>query len=69
MIRQYAKFSHYHPWTHRILLLISIAIFAVSTFMLLVKSEVIFGLGLIALFFPLILFSKASDYRRKFFSH
>lgn len=68
MFRAYAYFSVNHPVMHYTNLLAVLMIFIVSCYQLLANESLIFAAGLLFVVFPVIVFARSSDYKRKYLS-
>ncbi len=66
MFRSYAHFSVNHPLMHKTNLLLVLSIFVISCYQLLANESIEYAAGFIFVMLPLIVFSKASDYKRKY---
>lgn len=62
----YAHFSVKHPWAHRIILLVVLLVFMVSCYQLLNNEKLIYCLGCLFSFLAIVLFSRASNFKRKY---
>ncbi len=65
----YAHFSVKHPWGHRTILLIVLVVFLISCYQLLSNENLVYGLGCLFAFLAILLFSRASDFKRKYLGH
>lgn len=66
MIRSYAYFSASHRMAHLYLILMTFAVFVFSAWSLLSNENLVYAAGVVGPVVPLILFAKASDYRRAY---
>ncbi|RWX56192.1 hypothetical protein EDI28_07865 [Photobacterium chitinilyticum] len=66
MVIKYARFSQKHPKTHVTFVALMVLSIIVSMALLLLQEKLIFTFGLLIAIFPLVLFAKASDYRKKY---
>lgn len=68
MFRLYAHFSVNHPLIHKTNILITLAIFILSCYQLLENNNLQYAIGFVLVAIPTLIFSKSSDYKRKYLS-
>ncbi len=68
MFKSYAHFSVNHPLAHKTNLLLLMIFFLTCSYQLLANEKIEYALGFIIVIFSIVIFAKASDYKRKYLS-
>lgn len=69
MFRKYALFAIKHPKIHTLNLLITLAVMLFSCYELIENENFIFANGIAFSFVCILIFARASEYKRKYLSH